>query len=170
MRLNSVCFYGFDVVNPWCCVKWRHTLSLIPFVSFRADQKNGILLDVWRRDGASFSGRDINIKYHATEETGVVWREAKDPLVLDESFTCCKYHTIKFRGRSYIDLGTNGTGKNYTCPPRISKSANILARGAIIDAVDGQGILQTSAQALNTFCGYVQRKRNDFKQVVGCTW
>ena len=37
-----------------------------------AYQKNGILLDVWRKDGGSFSGRDINVKYHATEKTGVV--------------------------------------------------------------------------------------------------
>ena len=36
------------------------------------DQKNGILLDVWRKDGGSFSGREINIKYHKTDETGVV--------------------------------------------------------------------------------------------------
>jgi len=47
-------------------------LSPTSFVSFLADQKNGILLDVWRRDSSSFSGRDINIKYHATEETGIV--------------------------------------------------------------------------------------------------
>ena len=37
-----------------------------------ADQKNGILLDVWRKDGGTFSGREINVKYHATEKTGVV--------------------------------------------------------------------------------------------------
>ena len=49
-----------------------YMLSPPSFVSFLADQKNGILLDVWRRDGSSFSGRDINIKYHATEETGIV--------------------------------------------------------------------------------------------------
>ena len=42
--------------------------------------------------------------------------------------------------------------------------------GAIIGAVDTQGKHQTSDQALNTLPGYVKRKRNDVKQVVGCTF
>ena len=44
---------------------------LDPFHLF-ADQKNGLIFDVWRKDGGSFSGSVINVKYHAAETTGVV--------------------------------------------------------------------------------------------------
>lgn len=42
-----------------------------PFHLF-VDQKNGLIFDVWRKDGGSFSGREIDVKYHATDTTGVV--------------------------------------------------------------------------------------------------
>ena len=50
------------------------------------------------------------------------------------------------------------------------KSPRSRPPGAIIGSVDGQGIVQTSAQALDTLRGYIRRKRDDFKQLVECTW
>ena len=63
-------------------------------------------------------------------------------------------------------------GKNYISParPETQKSPRSRPPGAIIDAVERQGIVETSVQALQSFLGYVSRKRDDFKQVASCTW
>ena len=53
----------------------RH-LPIIPQLAFSPDgkhmylayQKNGLLFDVWRSDGLTFSKKHLNIKYH-NEET-----------------------------------------------------------------------------------------------------
>lgn len=47
-------------------------LSRPLFIHLFVDQKNGLIFDVWRKDGGSFSGREIDVKYHATDTTGVV--------------------------------------------------------------------------------------------------
>ena len=63
-------------------------------------------------------------------------------------------------------------GKNHisTARPETRKSPSSRPPVAAIGAVDGQVPVQTLVKALNTLCRYVQRKRNDFKQVVCCTW
>ena len=57
------------VMMEWRCISLTFLYS---FPNLFVDQKNGILLDVWRKDGGTFSGSEINVKYHATEKTGVV--------------------------------------------------------------------------------------------------
>lgn len=47
-------------------------LTFLPFLVMIVDQKNGLIFDVWRKDGGSFSGSVIDVKYHATETTGVI--------------------------------------------------------------------------------------------------
>ena len=60
---------------------------------------------------------------------------------------------------SYLQLGDYQT-------QNLPKST----KGAILNALQGQVPVQTSDRALNTLRGYVQRKRNDFKQVNDSTW
>ena len=63
-------------------------------------------------------------------------------------------------------------GKNYVSPIRekLQKSLNTFAFGAIIDVVEGQGIVETSVQALESFFVCAPRWRYDFTQAVGLTW
>jgi len=53
---------------------------------------------------------------------------------------------------------------------KLKKSPRSRTSGAVIDVVEGQVILQTLPQALDTLLGYSQRPRNDFKQVNDLTW
>ena len=69
--MSKFCLVSFFGIDLYFLLEY-HTCT---YFLTNADQKNGILLDVWRKDGGSFSGTEINIKYHATEKTGVVWAE-----------------------------------------------------------------------------------------------
>ena len=67
-NMSKFCLVSFFGIDLYFLLEY-HTCT---YFLTNADQKNGILLDVWRKDGGSFSGTEINIKYHATEKTGVV--------------------------------------------------------------------------------------------------
>ena len=58
----------------------------------------------------------------------------------------------------------NSPQKNLKNLPRIS------TWGSEIDALERQVSVQTSVQALDSFFVYIQRRRYDFKQVIGFTW
>ena len=63
-------------------------------------------------------------------------------------------------------------GENYISPdrPETQKSPSSRPPGAVIDAVEGQAPVQTSAQALDALLGYAQMQRYDFTQVDTLTW